>query len=137
MEFLFQLSASRIDLGEKLFVFGQEVVHVAGAGVRVVRILKVEVKIARIDGIDGDPPSLFVFQASFEAVFFIAPPGALALELFDADRLALVVALGAGRIGVFVVPNLGSGPAFGEKQQVRTDPGVGIKDAVGQAHDSV
>jgi hypothetical protein len=32
---------------------------------------------------------------------------------------------------------LGSGPAFGEKQQVRTDPGVGIKDAVGQAHDSV
>lgn len=37
MEFLFQGGASGGDLGEEPFVFGQEVVHVAGAGVGVER----------------------------------------------------------------------------------------------------
>ena len=109
MEFLFQRGAGRGDLGEELFVFGQEVVHVAGAGVGVVRVLEVEVEVAGLDLVDGDAPGLLVFHAGLEAVLFLAPPGPLGLELLDADGFALVVALGAGRIGVLVVPDLGGG----------------------------
>ena len=107
MEFLFQRGAGGGDLGEELFVFGQEVVHVAGAGVGVVRVLEVEVEVAGLDLVDGDAPGLLVFHAGLEAVFFLAPPGALGLELLDADGFALVVALGAGRIGVLVIPDVG------------------------------
>ena len=49
VEFLFQRGAGGGDLGEELFVFGQEVVHVAGAGVGVVRVLEVEVEVAGLD----------------------------------------------------------------------------------------
>ena len=49
MEFLFQRGAGCGDLGEELFVFGQEVVHVAGAGVGVVRVLEVEVEVTGLD----------------------------------------------------------------------------------------
>ena len=62
------------DLSEEFFVFGQEVVDVAGAGVGVVRVLEVEVEVAGLDRVDGDAPSLHVFHAGLEAVFFIAPP---------------------------------------------------------------
>ena len=125
------------DLGEELFVFGQEMVHVTGACVGVVRILEVEVEVAGLDGVDGDAPSLLVFHAGFEAIFLLAPPGALALELFDADGFAFVVALGAGRIGVLVIPDVGGGRALGEEEEVGADAGVGIEDAVGQADDGV
>ena len=40
-ELRLQLPTRGGDLGEELFVFGQEVVHIAGAGVGVVRILEV------------------------------------------------------------------------------------------------
>ena len=132
-----QLPAGGGDLGEEFFVFGQEVVNVAGAGVGVVRVLEVEVEVAGLDGVDRDAPGLLVFHAGFEAVFFIAPPGALGLELLDADGFALVVALGAGRIGVLVIPDVGGGRAFGEEEEVGADAGVGIEDAVGQADDGV
>ena len=88
-------------------------------------------------GVDGDAPGLLVFHAGFEAVFFLAPPGALGLELLDADGFAFVVALGAGRIGVLVIPDVGGGRALGEEEEVGADAGVGIEDAVGQADDGV
>ena len=104
MEFLLQRGAGGGDLGEELFVFGQEVVHVAGAGVGVVRVLEVEVEVAGLDLVDGDAPGLLVFHAANR---LRAPPRSLRLELLDADGFALVVALGAGRIGVLVIPDLG------------------------------
>ncbi len=103
----FQLGAGFGDLGEELFVFEQEVVHVSRAGVGAVRVLEVEVEVAGLDRVDRDAPGLFVFHAGLEAVLFIAPPGSLALEFLDADGFAFVVALGAGRIRVLVIPNVG------------------------------
>lgn len=41
-ELRLQLAGRLCDLGEELFVFGQEVAHVAGAGVGVVRVLDFE-----------------------------------------------------------------------------------------------
>ena len=38
MKFLFQRGAGGGDLGEELFVFRQEVIEIAGAGVGVVRV---------------------------------------------------------------------------------------------------
>ena len=108
MEFLFQLRTGLRYLGEELFVFGQEVVHIAGAVVWVVGVLEVEVEAAGLDLGDGNTPGLLVFHAGLEAVLFLAPPGALAFELLNADGLALVVALGAGRIGVLVIPDFAS-----------------------------
>ena len=137
MEFLLQSGARLRDLGEELFVFGQKVVHVAGAGVGAVRVLEVEVEVAGLDRVDRDAPGLLVFHAGFEAVGLVAPPKALALEFLDADGFALVVALGAGRIGVLVIPDVGGGRAFGEEEEVGADAGVGIEDAVGQANDGV
>ena len=98
MEFLFQRGAGFGNLREELFVFGQKVVHVAGASVRVIRILEVEVEVAGLDLVDGDAPCLFALDA-------LLPPLSLRLEFLNADRLALVVALGAGRIRMLVVPD--------------------------------
>src|SRR4029077_20501531 len=70
VDFLFQLRACVGNLAEELFVFGQEVVHVAGAGVEIVRILEVEVKVAGLNLVDGDAPSLLVFHPRLKAVFF-------------------------------------------------------------------
>lgn len=137
MEFLFQRGAGGGDLGEELFVFGQEVVHVAGAGVGVVRVLEIEVEVAGLDGVDGDAPGMLVFHAGFEAVLFLAPPGALGIELFNPDGFAFVVALGARRIRVLVIPDVGGGRALGEEEEVGADAGVRIEDAVGQADDGV
>ena len=94
------------------------------------RVLEVEVVVARLDLVDGDAPGMLVFHT-------VVPPGPLRLELLDADGFALVVALGARRIGVLVIPDLGGGPALGEKKEVGADAGVGVEDAVGQADDSV
>jgi len=76
------------------------VVHVAGAGVGVVRVLEVEVIIAGLDVVDGDTPGAFILLAALEALGFRAPPGAFSFEFLDADGLALVVTLGAGRVAV-------------------------------------
>ena len=124
VEFLFQRVARGGDLGEELFVFRQKMVHVAGAGVGIVRVLEVEVEVASLDLLGGHAPSLLIF-------YTVIPPRALALELLDADWFALVVALGAGRIWVLVIPDFGGGLAFGEEEKVGADAGVGIKDAVG------
>jgi hypothetical protein len=59
------------------------------------------------------------------------------LELLDADRLGLVVALGTRRIGVLVEPDVPCRRALGEEEQVGADAGVGVEDAVGQADDGV
>ena len=48
-----------------------------------------------------------------------------------------VVAPGAGRIGISVIPDLAGGRALGEEEQVGADAGVGIEHAVGQADDDV
>ncbi len=137
VEFLFQLCARLSDLSQQLFVFGEEVIHISWAGVGVVRVFDVEVEAAGLDRVDGDAPGLLVFDAGFEAVFFRAPPGALGFELLDADGLAFVVALGPGRIGVLVVPDVLCGCTFGEEEQIGADAGVGGKDAIGQADDGV
>ena len=137
MELPFQRGASGGDLGEEFLVFGEELVHVTRAGIGVVRVLEVEVEVAGLDRVDGDAPGLLVFHAGLEAVLFIAPPGALALELLDADRFAFVVALRAGRIGVLVIPDFLRGRALGEEEEVGADAGVGIEDAVRQPNDSM
>ena len=135
LEFLFQQAAGVGDLGEEFFVFGQQVIEIAGAGVGVVRVLDVEVEAAGFDLVDGDAPGLLVFDAGFEAVFFAAPPGAFGLELLDADGLAFVVAFGSGRIGVLIVPDILGGGAFGEEEEIGADAGVRGEDAIGQADD--
>ncbi len=101
------------------------------------RVLEVEVEVAGLDGVDGDAPGLLVFHAGFEAVGLIAPPGSLSLELFDADRFALVVTLGARRIGVLVIPDVCGGRALGEEEEIGADAGVGIEDTIGQADNGV
>ncbi len=112
-------------------------VHVAGAGVRVVRILEVEVIVAGLDLVDGDAPGLLILHTGGEAIRFIAPPGLLRLELLDADGFTLVIALGTRRIGVLVVLDLGGGLTFGEEQEVGTDAGVGVEHAVRQSDNGV
>ena len=71
MEFLFQRGAGGGDLGEELFVFRQEVVHVSGAGVGTMWVLEVEVKVSSLDGFDRDAPCLLVFDTGFETILFI------------------------------------------------------------------
>ena len=123
MKFLFQLRPRVGDLSEEFFVFRQEVVHVAGAFVGIVRVLEVEVEVSCLDGVDGDAPGAFVFLALAEVAVFVgfAPPRLFRLELGDADGLALVVTLGAGRIGVLVIPDVLGGRALGEEEQVGAD----------------
>lgn len=98
MEFLFQLGASFRDLGEDLFVFWQEVVHVTRTGVGIMRVFQVEIEVASLDLVDGDPPCVLVFYTGFEAVGFATPPRFLGFEFLDADGFAFVIALGAKRI---------------------------------------
>lgn len=105
MKLLLQLRAGGSDLAEELFVLGQEVLDVAGAFVRAVRVLEVEVEAVGADLLDGDAPGLGIFDAGLERVRFVAPPSAFGVEFLDADRLALVVALRAGRIRVLVIPD--------------------------------
>lgn len=63
-------------------------VQVAGAGVRVMRVLEVEVVIARLDRVDGNPPGLFVLHPGGKAILLGSPPGFFGLELLKADRLS-------------------------------------------------
>ena len=49
VEFLFQPRAGFGDLGEELFLFGQEVVHIAWAFVGIVRVLEIEIEVAGLD----------------------------------------------------------------------------------------
>ena len=137
LELLLQLRAGVGNLCEEFFVFGQQMVHVAGAGVGPVRILEVEVEVASLDLVDRDAPGLLVFHAGGKAVGLVAPPGFLGRELLDTDGLALVVALGAGRIGVLVIPDLAGRRALGEEEEVGADTRVGIEDPVGQTDDRV
>ena len=92
MEFLLQRCARLGDLEEELFVFGQKVVHVAKAGIGVVRVLEVDVETARLNLGDGDTPSAFVFHTGGEAVGLGAPPGFEWIKFFDANGFAFVVA---------------------------------------------
>ncbi len=124
MEFLFQRGAGGGDLGEEFFVFGQEVVHVARAGVRVVRVLEVEVIVGRFDLVDRNALGLLIFYP-------VVPPSFLRLELLNTDRFALVVAFGTRRIWVLVIPDFGCGLAFSEEEEIRANTGVGIEDAIG------
>ena len=130
MEFLFQLRPRVGDLGEELFVGGQEVIDVAGAGVGVVRVLEVEVVVAGLDFIDGDAPGLFVFHA-------ILPPLALGAEFLEGHRLGFVVTFHPGRIGMLVIPDFLRRLALGEEEEVGLDAGVGGEDAIRQADDGV
>jgi hypothetical protein len=91
-------------------------VHVPETVVRIVRVLEVEVVVAGLNLVDGDAPGLLVFLA-------IVPPRSFRLELLDADRFAFVVALGAGRIRVLVVPDVGGRLAGVEEEQVGADAG--------------
>jgi len=138
-EFFLQCGAGLDNLSKELFVFGQEVVYIAGAGVGVARVLEVEVEATRFNLVDRDPPGLVVFLTFDVTTVFVgpAPPFALGLEFLDADGLALVVALGAGRIGVLVIPYFLGGQPFSEEEQVGSDAGVWIEDAIGQADDGV
>src|SRR5216110_2491157 len=52
-----------------------------------------------------------------------------------ANGPALVVALGARRIWVFVIPEFGRGLTLGEEEEIGADTGVGIEYAVGQSDD--
>ena len=131
-----QLPARLCDLGEELFVFGQEVVHVAGAGVGVVRVLEVEVEVPGLDLVDGNAPGKLAFLA-LALLSRFAPPLFLDIEFLDTDRFGFVVALHAGRIGVFVIPDVLGRLAFGEEQEVGLDAGVGGEDAVGQTDNGV
>ena len=102
------------------------------------RVLDVEVVAVVDDVLSRDAPGVFVFLALFEAAVFGAPPLLNRVELFERDRLGLVVALDALRVGVFVVPDvLGRRVGPGEEQEVGSDGGVGGEDAVGQADDGV
>ncbi len=75
MKLVFQGVPRFRDLLQELFVFWQQVIHIAGAGVGIVRVLEVEVVVSGLDLVDGNTPGLLVFHAGLEAVFFLAPPG--------------------------------------------------------------
>ena len=105
-------------------------VDVAGAFVGFVGVLEVEVEPARPDLVDADAPGLFVLDA-------VGPPGLLGFEFLDADGFAFVVAFGARRVGVLVVPDFGGGGSLGEEEEVGPDAGIGVEDAVGEADDGV
>ena len=111
--------------------------HIAGAGIGGMRVFEVEVEVAGFELVDGDTPGLLVFHAGGKAVGFVAPPSALGLEFRDADGFALVVALGSGRIGMLVIPNLLGGRPLGEEQEVGADTGLGVEHAVGKPDDRV
>jgi len=63
VQFPLQCSAGGGDLGKQLFVFRQTVVYIAGAGVGIVRVLEVKLKVASFDPVDGRGRYLLVFQA--------------------------------------------------------------------------
>src|SRR5688500_816338 len=105
-------------------------VHVPRTIIRVVRVLEIEIVITSFDLVDGDAPGLLILLP-------IVPPGFFLLELLDADRLALVVTLGTGRIRMLIVPDLAGRLAGIEEQKVGADAGVGIEYSVGQADDRV
>ena len=84
-------------------------VHVARPVLSFVRVLEVQVVVAGLDLIDGNPPGLFVLDP-------VVPPLLFRLEFLDADRLALVVTLDAGQIRMLVVPDFGGFLVFGEEQ---------------------
>ncbi len=128
VEFLFQPAARLGDLGEELFVFGQEVVHIARAVVGIVGVFEVEVIIAGLDLIERDAPCEFVLFAGLEAVCFVAPPCSLCLKLLYTNRFALIVALGAGRVRVLVVPDMLRLRSLGEEEKVGANAGVGIEE---------
>src|SRR6059036_780315 len=76
---------------------------------------------ARGDVGDRDAPGEFGFFALALLPRF-APPPFLRIELFDADGFGFVVALHAGRIGMFVGPDFFCRLAFGEEEEVGFDP---------------
>jgi len=102
------------------FVFGQQVIHVAGAGVADMRVFEVEIVVARLDLVDGDAPGLFVFRA-------MVPPSPFRLKLLDTDGFTLVVGLGAIRIRVLVIPDCRCGLSLGEEEKNRRSHGSGIR----------
>lgn len=130
VEFLLEQVPSLGDLSEECVVVREEVVDVSGFFLGFVGVLEVEVVSTGSDLVDADAPGLFALGA-------VGPPGFLGLEFLDADRFAFVVAFGAGRVGVLVVPDFGGGGSLGEEEEVGADTGVGVEDAVGEADDGV
>ena len=94
------------------------------------RVLDVQVVIARLDLVDGHAPGVLVLLA-------VLPPRLFQVELLDRDRPRLGVLLAVGGQGVLEIPDLLGRLALGEEEQVGVDAGIGGKDAVGQAHDGV
>ena len=74
MEFVLEHGAGGGDLREEIFVFRQEMVHVAGTGVGIVRVLEVEVEVGGLDLVDGHAPGALGFHAGGEATGLGVPP---------------------------------------------------------------
>src|SRR6185312_6126674 len=116
-------------------VVDQQLFRVVADDICGVRIFLVQVVAGRLDLLDADLPGALVFHTACKSVLLSSPPSLLGIELFNADRLGLVVVLHARRVRVLVVPDMLRGLALGEEQQIRLDAGVGAEHAVGQAHD--
>ena len=153
-QFVLQLVAGLLHLGEQLLIAGEQFVRVGVGDAGVVGVLDVEVVAGRLDLGERDLPGVFVRCAigvrrlggglalpSFALALLLRrlaiPPGFFGVELLDVDGLGLVVRLHARRIGVFVVPDVLRLLALREEQQVRLDPGVRGEDAIRQPDDRV
>jgi hypothetical protein len=110
VQFLLQGSTSFCNLREELLVCRQQIIYISRPLIGRIRILQIEIVVSSLDLIEGNTPSLLTFDALF-------PPLPLRFEFLNADRLALVVALCSGRIGMLVVPDFCGRLAFGKEKK--------------------
>jgi len=80
--------------------------------------------------VNRHPPGPFTFGA-------VMPPTDTISKFLKLDRLGLGIVLAPSGQGLFVIPDSLRRPRTVEEEQVGGNTGVGGKDAVGQAHDSV
>ena len=142
-----------MQFGHETLVIGEQLVGVGVRDAGVVRVLDVEVVAVGLDLLDRHLPGLrrldsvgerrlgrslaLPFGFALLLRLLTEPPLLFDVELFDADRLRLVVGLGSRRIRVLVEPNLFGRLPLGEEQQVRLDARVRTEDAVRQPDDRV
>lgn len=116
-------------------VFLPELVGVAEFYRFFVRVLAVEVVVALREILRAYLPGILGLLAAF--AFGAAPPGLLAVELLDRQRLRLGIRLVALGIGMLEKPHVLRRAALFEKEHVRVDARVGTEDPLREPDDCV
>lgn len=129
-QLVLQSVAGFLQVGHETLVVGEQLVGVRVRDAGVMRVLNIEVVAGGLNLLDRHLPGLL-------GLLPLLPPLLFDVELFDADRLRLVVGLGSRRIRVLVEPNLFRRLPLSKEQQVRLDPRVRTEDPVGQSNNRV